>query len=61
MMVLGLLGVVLLLLILRQNLMVVLGCAAAYAYLVWGDGVLEYIVIDGWDALNREVLLSIPL
>ena len=57
----GLLVMVLLLLVLRQNLLVVLGCVAAYAYLVWGDGVLEYIVFDGWDALNRDVLLSIPL
>ena len=57
----GLLVMVFLLLVLRQNLLVVLGCVAAYAYLIWGDGVLEYIVFDGWDALNRDVLLSIPL
>ncbi len=58
---LGLLAMVLALLVLRQNLMVVLGCAAGYAYLVWGDGVLANIVLDGWDALNKDVLLSIPL
>jgi len=57
----GLALLVLLLLALRQSLMVVLGCAAAYAYLVWGDGVVANIVLDGWDALNRDVLLSIPL
>lgn len=57
----GLLAIVLLLLALRQSLLVVLGCAAAYAYLIWGGGTLEYIVFDGWDALNRDVLLSIPL
>ena len=58
---LGLAALVLALLVLRQNLMVVLGCAAAYAYLVWGDGVVANIVLDGWDALNKDVLLSIPL
>jgi len=57
----GLLALVLLLLALRQSLLVVLGCAAAYAYLIWGGGNLQYIIFDGWDALNREVLLSIPL
>lgn len=58
---LGLFAMVLALLVLRQNLMVVLGCVAAYAYLAWGDGVLANIVLDGWDALNKDVLLSIPL
>lgn len=58
---LGLALMVLALLVLRQNVMVVLGCAAGYVYLVWGDGVLANIVLDGWDALNKDVLLSIPL
>ncbi len=58
---LGLVALLLVLLVLRQNLLVMLGVATAYAYLVWGDGVLGYIVIDAWDALNKEVLLSIPL
>jgi len=53
--------IVAVLLVLRQNLMVVLGVATAYAYLVWGDGVVANIVIDAWDAANKEVLLSIPL
>lgn len=58
---LALAAIVLALLALRQNLMVVLGTAAAYAYVVWGDGAVENIVLDGWDALNKDVLLSIPL
>ncbi len=58
---LGLVAMVLALFVLRQNLVVVLGMAAGYAYLIWGDGAVANIVIDGWDALNREVLLSIPL
>ncbi len=49
------------LLVLRQNLMVVLGVVAGYCYLVWGDGAVSNIVLDAWDALNKDVLLSIPL
>ncbi len=59
--VVGLFAMVLALFVLRQNLVVVLGMTAAYAYLVWGDGAVANIIIDAWDALNREVLLSIPL
>ncbi|MDJ0927731.1 MAG: TRAP transporter large permease [Gammaproteobacteria bacterium] len=58
---LGLVLLILALLLLRQNLLVMLGVATAYAYLVWGDGVVGNIVIDAWDAANKEVLLSIPL
>jgi C4-dicarboxylate transporter DctM subunit len=54
-------GLVLLLLALRQNLLVILGVVAAYAYVVYGDGMVGNIVVDAWDAANREVLLSIPL
>ena len=57
----GLIAAVLLLLALRQNLLVILGVVTAYAYLVYGDGMVGNIVVDAWDAANREVLLSIPL
>jgi len=57
----GLAVLVLALFTLRQNLLVVLGVVTAYAYLVFGDGVLTNIVLDAWDALNKEILLSIPL
>lgn len=57
----GLVLLVLVLLVLRQNLLVILGMVTAYAYLVFGDGVVENIVIDAWDAANKDVLLSIPL
>lgn len=59
--VLGLIALVLLLLVLRQYVMVVLAAAVAYVYLVWGDGRLDNIILDGWDALNQDVLLPIPL
>jgi C4-dicarboxylate transporter DctM subunit len=57
----GLFLLVMALFVLRQNLLVVLGVVTAYAYLVFGDGVLTSIVLDAWDALNKEILLSIPL
>lgn len=57
----GLVLLLLVLLALRQNLLVLLGVATAYAYLAWGGGGVRYIVVDAWDAANKEVLLSIPL
>jgi C4-dicarboxylate transporter DctM subunit len=57
----GLFLLVLLLLALRQNILVVLGAVVAYCYLVFADGGLGYIVLDAWDAANKELLLSIPL
>ncbi len=58
---LGLFALTVLLLLLRQNLLVLLGVVIAYANLVFGDGRLTDIVADVWDAANKEVLLSIPL
>jgi C4-dicarboxylate transporter DctM subunit len=57
----GLVVLLLTLFVLRQNLLVILGVATGYAYTVWGGGVLTNIVIDAWDAANKEILLSIPL
>lgn len=51
----------LLLLALRQNLIIILAAAVAYCYAVFGDGDLRGIVLDSWDTLNKDVLLSIPL
>ena len=53
--------IVIVLLLLRQNLIVILGTATAYAYWAFGDGVISNIVVDAWDAANRDILLSIPL
>jgi C4-dicarboxylate transporter DctM subunit len=58
---LGLLALILLLLALRQNVLVLLGMVTGYAYLLFGDGRLTDIVVDVWEAANKEVLLSIPL
>jgi len=49
------------LLAVRQNLLVILGVVTAYATIAWGDGRIGNIVIDAWDAANKEILLSIPL
>ncbi len=54
-------AIVLALLALRQYLVIVLAVVVAYVYLVWGDGRIDNILIDGWDALNQDVLLPIPL
>ncbi len=61
MLVLGLVVLLALLLLLRQPVLVLLIAALAYIYVAWGDSSLRFIVLDAWDALNREVLLSIPL
>ncbi len=57
----GLAALVMALLVGRQNLLVVLGVATMFAYVVWGDGRVGNIVVDAWDAANKEILLSIPL
>ena len=49
------------LLALRVNLVAVLLILGAYVHLVWGQGEVVYIVEDMWIALDKEVLLSIPL
>lgn len=56
-----LLAIVLGLLAIRQNVVVVLLAVGAYVHLVWGDGVLVYLVEDLWISLNNEVLLAIPI
>jgi len=56
-----LIAAVLALLALRQNLLVVLGVVTATLYAVYGGGRVTDIVVDVWDAANKDVLLSIPL
>jgi C4-dicarboxylate transporter DctM subunit len=58
---LGLGGLVLLLLALRQPIVIVLAAAAVFAYLVWQDGTPLYVAYDIWRAVNQEILLAIPL
>lgn len=49
------------LLILRQNLFVILGCITAYAYVFFAGEGMQGIILDAWSALNKDILLSIPL
>jgi C4-dicarboxylate transporter DctM subunit len=49
------------LLVLRQNLFVILGCITAYAYFAFAGESLDGIVLDAWSALNKDILLAIPL
>ncbi|MCP4000012.1 MAG: TRAP transporter large permease [Gammaproteobacteria bacterium] len=59
--VLVLVVLVLVLLLLRQNLFVILGCVTAFAYVMFAGESLDGIILDAWSALNKEILLSIPL
>jgi C4-dicarboxylate transporter DctM subunit len=49
------------LLVLRQPLMVVLIVLGAVVHLAWGRGHPEWLVEDMWNALDRELILAIPL
>ncbi len=56
-----LVGLIVLLMVLRQPVLVLLGCAALFVYSVWNDGRPAYAAYDVWFAVNQEVLLAIPL
>lgn len=56
-----LLLLVLLLLAFRQSIVLILFVAAGYVHLVYGDGELTYLIDDVWTAINRDVLLAIPM
>jgi len=58
---LWLVGLVLLLLLLRQPLVVILLAVAAFVQIAWGRGQLDYILEAMWVALDKELILSIPL
>lgn len=58
---LAFIALVALLLLLRQPLLVILLAIAAYVQIVWGRGQLDYILEDMWVALDKELMLSIPL
>ncbi len=59
--VVALIGIIVLLLVLRQNLIVILFVVGGYVHLVFGGGQLEYMIQDMWTGADKEVLLSIPL
>jgi C4-dicarboxylate transporter, DctM subunit len=49
------------LLVLRQPLLTILLALAALIHVLWGQGRLEYIAEDIWVALDKELVLSIPM
>ncbi len=53
--------VVLVMLLLRQNLIVILMVLGASVQMLYSDGDLLFMAEDFWAALDREVLLSIPV
>jgi C4-dicarboxylate transporter, DctM subunit len=54
-------GLIFLLLTLRQPLLVILLAITAVVHLKWGQGKLDFIIEDMWVGLDKEVILSIPL
>ncbi len=54
-------GMVGLLLLLRQPLIIILLAVCAFVQIVWGRGQLDYIIEDMWVGLDKELILSIPL
>lgn len=54
-------AIVLLLLALRQNIILILAVAAVYLHVFVADSKIEFLIQDMWFAVDREVLLAIPL
>ncbi len=50
-----------LLLLLRQPLLVILLVATAFAHMAWGRGHFEDILEDMWIAIDKELILAIPM
>ncbi len=61
MMVLLLIAAAILLLAMRVSLILVLVFVAMAVHAIWGMGQLEFFAQDIWSAMDREVVLAIPL
>lgn len=58
----GLFALIAVLVVLRQPIVLIIGLAVAYVHaFMAGKGSVEFLIQDAWYALDREVLLSIPL
>lgn len=57
----ALLAAALVLLALRVNLILILIFVAGAVHIFWGAGQLEYFVQDVWSAMDREIVLAVPL
>lgn len=49
------------LLVLRVNLILILIFVAGAVHLIWGAGALEYFAQDIWSAMDREIVLAVPM
>ena len=58
---LGLVLLVPLLLWLRQNMIVVLGVAAAWLYYFYSNGAVGNVALDAWQNARNDTFLAIPL
>lgn len=56
-----LLGIVLAMLALRQNVVLILLVVTAYIQLVWAGGDVLYVIEDLWTSMDNKVLLAIPM
>ncbi|GKX35128.1 MAG: hypothetical protein MnENMB40S_27460 [Rhizobiaceae bacterium MnEN-MB40S] len=56
-----LLALIVALMLLRVNLVLILLAVAAYLHVVYGGHSIENIAQDMWNALDQELILSIPL
>ena len=59
--VLGLVLILVVLLLMRVNIILVLAAATAYIHVVLAGSKMEFYYADIWQAIDREVLLPIPL
>ncbi|WP_170783209.1 TRAP transporter large permease [Ruegeria lacuscaerulensis] len=56
-----LLGIVIAMLALRQNVVLILLIVTAYIQLVWAGGDVLYVIEDLWSSMDNKVLLAIPM
>ena len=54
-------GLLFLLMLMRQPLLLLLAAGTAFVHVVLARGEVEYMIQDIWSALDREILLSIPM
>ena len=47
--------------LLRQPLLLILAVGTAFVHVVLANSKVEYMVQDIWSALDKEILLSIPM
>lgn len=57
----GLFAIIIALLLLRQPVILVLAVATAYIHVFIAEGELQFLAQDIWFAIDREILLSIPM